>query len=414
MGATSQRTSALGGRVAIFSALAHRNFRLYWTGQFSSVLAQYMEIVAQGWLVLQLTNSPLMLGLTGLAHAIPTIVLTLLGGVIADRTDRRRIMLVAQAAAAGLFFTLATLITTERVLVWHIMVLAFVSGCLKAFDRPSRYAILTQMVPRGEIANAVALGSAVWQLNRLVGPSVAGMLIYLYGVGVTYYACFFSSLIALCLWLRIRTDQPKVEGGGIGLLKHMLDGLSFIVTNELFYTLIGMTFFNSVFGMSYVILMPVFARDILHVGSRGFGFLQATTGVGAFAGTLVVAYLAASRSKGWHAIIGAGTFGVLIIGFAFSQWYTASLVLVFLLGLSNQVYMTTINTILQLNLPDQLRGRVMGIYGLTWDLMPVGGMLSGTIAEFAGAPLAVAVGGVLVAGMAAWVAVCLPRVRTLT
>jgi MFS family permease len=407
----SQATSAFGGRLKFFSALSYRNYRLFWSGQFGSVLAQYMEIVAQGWLVLQLTNSPLMLGLTGLAHAIPTIVLTLLGGVIADRTDRRRIMLVAQACTATLFFTLATLITTERILVWHVMVIAFLSGSLKAFDRPSRYALLTQMVSREEIANAVALGSSVWQLNRLVGPSMAGLLIYFYGVGGAYYACFFASSSAVFLWLRIRIDQPRVEETGIGLLGGMLEGLNFIIRHELFYTLIAMTFFNSAFGMSYVILMPVFARDILHVGSQGFGFLQSTAGIGALAGTLMVAYLAASRSKGWHAIIGAATFGILIIAFAFSRWYALSLALVFLTGLSNQVYMTTINTILQLNLPDQLRGRVMGIYGLTWDLMPVGGMISGTIAEFAGAPVAVAIGGFLVAAMALWVGAFLPRVR---
>ena len=186
------------------SALRHRNYRLYWLGQLSSVLAQNMDGVAQSWLVLELTNSPLLLGLTGLAFAIPTITLTLLGGVIADRADRRRIMIFSQIGSATIFFILATLVIMQRVALWQVMTLAFLSGCIRAFDRPSRMALLPQMVPRDDIPNAVAVGGTIWQLNRLVGPAVAGLPIYLIGVGPTYYFCFFASLCAGCLWLRIR------------------------------------------------------------------------------------------------------------------------------------------------------------------------------------------------------------------
>lgn len=400
-------------RMAMLGALRHRNYRFYWFGQLFWVLAHNMEIIALGWLVFELTNSPLMLGLTGLTHSIPTIVLTLVGGVVADLTDRRRIMILIQGSMSVLFFILATLVLTGKISMWHVLLFAFLSGCLRAFDRPSRYAILPQMVPREEIANAVALGSSIWQICRLVGPGVAGMLIYFFGVGETFYVCSLGSLSALILWFLINLDRQAFGESKMGLMRYMLGGLNFIRSNEIFYTLIGMTFFNSVFGMSYVILMPIFARDILHVGSWGFGFLQSVMGGGALVGTLIVAYLAASRLKGWQTIIGAVTFGTLIIGFAFSSWYPLSLGLVFFIGLSSQVYMTTINTILQLKLPDQLRGRVMGIYGLTWELMPVGGTISGTIAEYAGAPVAVAIGGFFVAAMALSVAVYLPRVRRL-
>lgn len=172
-----------------------------------------------------------------------------------------------------------------------------------------------------------------------------------------------------------------------------------------------MTFFNSIFGLSYVILMPVFARDILQVGSQGFGFLQTTTGAGSLLGVLIVASLARASRKGWQVIMGAAIFGISLIGFAFSPWYLLSLRLVFFIGLANQVYMTTIISILQLKVPDQLRGRVMSIFGLTWDLTPVGGTIAGTIAEFAGAPVAVAICGFMVLAMASMVAVYLPRVR---
>ncbi|HET8564754.1 MAG TPA: MFS transporter [Candidatus Binatia bacterium] len=396
------------------SALRYRNYRLYWFGHLFSVLAQNMEHVAQSWLVLELTSSPLALGLTGLAHAIPSITLTLLGGVIADRTDRRRIMVAAQAGTALIFFILAALIVTRQVTLWQVMVLAFISGAIRAFDRPSRMALLPQMVPRDEIPNAVAIGGTIWQLNRLMGPAIAGIMIYLVGVGPTYGVCFLASATALCLWLLIRVEKRSAARGEGGLLRHMIDGLNFIRRNEIYYTFISMTFFNSVFGMSYLILMPVFARDILQVGSQGFGFLQSSGGAGALVGTLLVAYLAHFQKRGvMQAILGAIVFGALLIVFAFSSSYPLSLVLAFVLGLASQFYMTTINTVLQVNLPEQLRGRVMGIYGLTWDLMPVGGMVSGTIAEFAGAPAAVAIGGLLVAGMALAVVSLKPSVRRL-
>jgi len=395
------------------SALRHRNYRLYWFGQMFSVLAQNMETVAQSWLVLELTNSPLLLGLTGLTFAVPTITLTLIGGVVADRADRRRIMIASQMGSAAIFLILGTLVITGMIALWHVMGLAFLSGCVRAFDRPSRMALLPQMVPKADIPNAVAVSGTIWQLNRFVGPAVAGMLIYIVGTGPTYYLCFLASASAIFLWLFIRLPQPVSAPGTGGILQHMVDGLNFIRRNEIYSTFIGMTFFNSVFGMSYLILMPVFARDVLVVGSQGYGFLQSCGGAGAFLGVLMVAYFSHAGHKGQQALGGAMSFGALLIIFALSRSYALSLGMALLLGMASQFYMTTINTILQLNLPEHLRGRVMGIYGLTWELMPVGGMICGTIAEFAGAPTAVAFGGTLVAGMALAVTVFLPRIRHL-
>jgi MFS family permease len=372
-----------------------------------------MEGVAQSWLVLELTDSPLLLGLTGLTYAAPTIALTLLGGVIADRADRRRIMILSQGVAAAMFFLLGTLIVIERVTLWQVMSLAFLSGCVRAFDRPSRMALLPQMVPREDIPNAVAVGGTIWQLNRLIGPAVAGMLIYWLGIGPTYYFCFLASLVAVCLWLGIRlTASPTAPSTG-GVVEHMAEGLNFIRKNEVFYVFIGMTFFNSVFGMSYSILMPVFARSVLDVGSKGFGFLQSAGGAGALIGVLLVAWFSHARGKGRQTLLGAIAFGLLLSAFAFSVSFPLSLILALALGVSSQFYMTIISAILQMNLPNQLRGRVMGIYGLTWDLMPIGGMIAGTIAEFAGAPMAVAFGGFMVAGMALAVMVFRPNIRRL-
>lgn len=395
------------------SALHYRNYRLYWFGQLSSVLAQNMEGVAQGWLVLELTNSPLLLGVTGLAFAAPTIALTLLGGVIADRADRRRIMIASQALSALTFLILAGLVISEQAALWHVLTVAVISGCVRAFDRPSRMALLPQMVPKEEIPNAVAIGGTIWQLNRLVGPAFAGMLIYLTGIGPTYLFCFGASLTAVLLWLGIRLKSSSPAPASGGLMQHITEGLNFIRANEVFLMFIGLIFFNSVFGMSYLILMPVFARNVLDVGSQGFGFLQSAGGAGALLGVLAVAWFSHSRAKGKQALFGAAGFGVLLVLFAFSRSYPLSLLLAFALGVASQFYMTTISTVLQVNLPNELRGRVMGIYGLVWELMPVGGMIAGGIAEYAGAPVAVAFGGVMVAVMPLAIAARYPGIRRL-
>jgi MFS family permease len=411
MSGPSTGSSGAGAKriLEAISALRHRNYRFYWFGQLSSVLAQNMEHVAQGWLVLELTNSPLALGLTGLSHALPTITLTLVGGAIADRADRRRIMIASQTGTAVMFLTIALLVLTGKIALWHVMSLAFVSGSIRAFDRPSRMALLPQMVPREDIPNAVAIGGTIWQLCRLLGPAAAGILIYIAGVGPTFLACSLGSITAVLLWLGIRTAQPAIAASGGGLLKNMIEGINFIRRNQLYYTMMGMTFFNSVFGMSYLILMPVFARDILNVGSQGFGFLQTAGGAGALIGTLAVAAFSSTRRLPLQAARGAAVFGALLLVFAFSRLYPLSLALAVVLGLVSQFYITAINTVLQLNLPEQLRGRVMGVHGLTWDLMPVGGMIAGSIAEFSGAPAAVAVGGIFVSALAIWVMSLAPR-----
>jgi len=389
----------------LFSAFRYRNYRFYWTGQLFSVLALNMEHVAQSWLVVVLTDSPLMLGVTGLAYAVPRVCLVLVGGAVADRTDRRKIMILTQSLLGVLYLALALLVLTEQIAFWQVVVFASLSGFLRAFDRPSRYALLPQMVPKEETANAVALGSSVWQACRLVGPAAAGVLIYLLGLGQTFLTCFASSAVAVSLWYSIRTE-PIVRREEGGVLKNIM--------NQVFYTLLGLTCFNSLFGMSYVILLPIFARNILLVGSRGLGFLHSFSGVGALLGTLAVAYLAQAGRRGWQTLIGSATFGLLLVAFAFSPSYPVSLALIFFLGLFNQLYLTSINTMLQLRLPDDLRGRVLGLFGLTWDLMPLGGAMVGSLAEYAGAPASVAFGGLMVAGLALYAMVRMPTVRELS
>jgi len=397
----------------MFSALRHRNYRFYWFGQFPSVLAQNMQHVALAWLVLQLTNSPAMLGITGLAHVIPNIALTLLGGALADRMDRKRLLLAAQGATALLFLGLGTLVVTEIVQVWQVLVLAMMLGGVRSFDGPARQALLPSVVPVEEIPNAVPLGNLVWSGTRLVGPAAAALLIALVGIGQTFYVAAGFFVVAMGLFAQIRLEPSARVSGRGSLLRNVVEGLSFIRRNHVVAALIGLVFFDSVFGMSFTMMLPVFARDILQVGVQGFGFLEFAAAAGSILATFAVAAFARSRGNGWRILIGAAGFGVLIIAFAVSESFVLSLVLLFLMGAANQVYMTLANTSLQLILPNEFRGRVMGVWGMNWSLIPLGGAIAGGIAEYWGAPLALAIGGALVTLMAVAIAVTLPRVRDL-
>ncbi len=411
---TEPRTDAPGGRWAMFTALKYPNFRLYWIGQLTSVLGQNMLQVAMFWLVYQLTNSPLMIALTGVFNSVPTIALTFVGGALADRTDRKKVVAITQAIQAALYFLIATLTITGLVEVWHILTFSFFVGVTRAFDQPSRQAMLPHLIERKDMVYAVALTSTIWQLSRLMGPAVTGVLIAWQGPAVAFYVGGLGFVTFLVLTFFIRLDAPVVRASEKGMGHEILEGLRYIRRNEIVYTLIGMTFFNSVFGTgSYIALMPVVADDILDVGSQGYGFLQSAGGLGALAGTFMVALLATKQRRGMQAIGGALSFGLLIIALSISQWFPATLAIMLLMGLANQFYQTSINTTLQMQLPDEFRGRVMGIYGLTWSLNPLGGTVAGAVAAFAGVPFAIAFGGVMVAGMALAAGLLLPKLRDL-
>jgi MFS family permease len=405
------------GRLQTFSALRHRNYRIYWLGMLVAITGMQVQTVAQGWLVYQLTDSTAALGFVGLTQALPTIVLTLFGGVVADRVDRRRLLIGTQTLTALLVFLLATLVAADLVRLWHIFAVALVVGAVQAFDQPARMALVPYLVPRDDLMNAIAMGSMVWQGSRIVGPSIAGLLIWLMGLAPCFYLTTVGMLTMALALRAVRVPHVAVTGEG-NVLRSLAAGVGYIARNPIFTTLIGMTFFNSVFGLSYVTLMPVFARDVLDVGSQGLGFLMGISGVGALIGTATLASLGNVRRKGLLLLAGGCGFGCSVVLFALSRFYPLSLALLFCLGALNSVYMTTVNTLLQSLVPDALRGRVMGIYGLTWSLMPLGGFVSGTVAaRFAepavGAPLAVGVGGCLVALMAATMALVVPRVRRL-
>lgn len=417
--ATSIPTGAPAGgptghdRWATFSSLRYPLFRRYWFGHLALVTSSTMEYIALAWLVLELTGSPLALGLTGLSQAIPSIALTMVGGVMADRMDRRNLMALGSGIVAICFFVLGTLVIAGQVQVWHVVVVAFALGCVRTVEQAARHGLFPHLVPREQIPNAVALGSLGWQVPRPIGPAIAGLLIAAFGVGPTLCTAGAASTLAMTLFITLPSRKAERSDEQQSVLRDAIEGVDFIRRDQVYYGLMGMAFVNAAFGMSYLIILPVLARDVLEVGSEGYGFLQTGFGIGGLIGALSAAALATWAGKGRQAIVGAGCFGALLVGVGLSPWYGLTFGLLFLLGIANQFYTTTITSTLQMNLPDQLRGRVMGVWGLNWSLIPIGGAVMGAIAEYFGPPAALVVGGLVITANAASVALRLPKVREL-
>ena len=398
--------------MSLFEALQYRDYRIFWSGQVVSVMGFQMLIVTIGWLMYDITGSSVQLGLVGLSTAVPAIVLNLFGGVVADKVDPKRLIMIVQSLNAVVVGALATLALMGLVQPWHIMANAFVMGALGAFDQPSRQAIFPHLIDRRVMMNAVALNSMVWQGNRIVGPAIAGVLIALVGAPLTLYIATAGFLVFVAFLSAVRMPMISRSRSST-FFRDLLDGLSFVRKHHIFAFLLGMTFFNSFFGLSYVFLLPIFQKDILGVGPSGLGFLHAMSGIGAVTGTLIVGSLRDFQHKGVVLIGGAIAFGTLLILFGFSEWFPVSLVLVALAGMSTASYMILAQSTLQLLVPDHLRGRIMGLWGMTFNLLPLGGFYAGMVASYIGAPSAVAIGGAAVIAFAVFGAARDRQVRRL-
>ena len=393
--------------------LRNPNYRKYWFGLLASVSGFQIMIIGQGWLVYEITRSPLALGYVGLAAAVPGVLLNAFGGVFADKVDRRKLLLFTQSITAALVLLLGLLTQFDVVRIWHILAIAAAAGSVQAFDQPSRQALFPQLVDRDDLMNAVALNSSAWQGTRMLAPAVGGLLIAWLGSEAAFYAGALGFLFMAFMIFKLKAPPVK-RSGGRGMASEMAEGISYIKGNSLVSSLLIMTFLNSFFGLAYLQLLPIFAKDILVIGASGLGFLASTGGAGSLLGTIVAASLGRSRRKGWVLIWGSVLFGGFLVLFANSNWYTLSLAALFLAGFANSMYMISVQSTIQLTVPDELRGRVMGVYGMTWAMMPLGGMQAGAIANLMGAPFAVALGGAVVAAYGVGNAIFNRQVRSLT
>ena len=384
-------------------ALTHRDFRLYWVGYVSSVTGMQMFMVVQVWLVFELTGSALQLGFLGLARALPAIVLGLAGGVAADKVDKRRLLMATTAGVATAYLVLATLVLTEAVQVWHILAVVFVASAFQAFDQPSRQAIFPHLIDRRNLMSAVALNSAIHPGTRIFAPIIAGLLIDNLGVslaGAATVIYLVSGAYLVFTYMMFRVYLPPIERANTGNpMQELGDGIRYILDRPIYRILVGSSFINAFFGMAHITLVPIFAESLLGDASgSGIGLLLSAAGLGGLMGAIVGGSLGQFRRRGWLMIGGTSAFGVTLIAFAFSPLYGLSVALEWLASVSLQLFSVTAQSTLHSLVPDEYRGRVIGLWGMTHSLMqPLGGLSMGAAAGSIGAPLVVAVGGGVVA-----------------
>lgn len=376
-----------------FRALRHRNFQLFFAGQFISLTGTWMQSVAQSWLVYRLTGSVVLLGMIGFAGQIPVFLLAPFGGAIADRFDRQKILVVTQSCAMITAFVLAILTLTGNIQVWHLFVLALFFGLANAFDIPTRQAFVSDMVAREDLLNAIALNSSMFNGARIVGPAIAGILVAAVGEGW----CFFGnsvSYIAVIAGILLMKITPVVRERKGSTLANIAEGFSFVATNAPVRGLLLLLGLVSLMGMPYAVLMPIFADKILLGGSDTLGYLMGASGIGALAAALILASRKQVFGLGRWVAVTSGTFGLALILFSFSTNFWLSLIILVPVGFSMMTQMSSSNTLIQAMVPDELRGRVMSVYSMMFmGMAPLGALLAGTLAGILGAPETVAIGG---------------------
>ena len=396
-------------------ALKYRGFRNYWLALLMSVTGYQMLVnFSLLWLIYDITHDARYEGYVGLAIAIPAIVLNLFGGVFADKLDPRKLVGLAQFTTATVAVVLAFLVMGNMANQWHVLAAAFLIGSMQAFDTPSRQSIWPRLVGREALPNAVALNAAVWTGTRIVAPTIAGMIIGRTNIAaailVSATGFYILSVVAQTL------NVPPSERATGRVFKEMLAGFVFIKGNRIFLFLIGMTFLNGMFGMSYIFLMPVFAKEVLDVGAEKVGWLLGASGAGALVGTFIAATVG-RRLCDAKALLGGCTvfaLSLMIFGLVtYMESYNLSLVVLFFAGCSNNIYLMGVMINLQSRVPDNFRGRVMGFYTITWSMTALGAFQASFLAHYINPSAAVAIGGALVIAFVLGTALANKEIRTL-
>jgi MFS family permease len=410
----AEAASGRGSRWQVASrALRHRNFQLFFSGQLVSLVGTWMQSVAQSWLVYRLTGSALLLGSVGFASQIPVFLFAPLGGIAADRINRRHIVISTQVAAMLLALILAVLTLSHAIdrKVWLIFVLAALLGVVNAFDIPGRQSFLVDMVGKEDLMNAIALNSSMFNGARVIGPAIAGILVAKIGEGWCFFANAVSYIAVIIGLLMMRVPNPA-RASMASPFEHMMEGFRFVERTAPIRALLLLLGVVSLVGMPYVVLMPIFADQILHGGARGLGILMGATGVGALLGALTLAFREGVKGLGrWVAWCCAG-FGASLVVFAISHTFWISVILLLPVGYTMMLQMACSNTLIQVMVPDALRGRVMAVYSMMFmGMAPIGALLGGALADRLGAPVTVAIGGLASIAGAGWFGLQLPKIR---
>jgi MFS family permease len=394
-------------------ALQHRNFRFFAGGQLISLIGTWMDSVAESWLVYRLTGSSVLLGFIGFSSQIPVFLLAPVGGTVADRHDRRKLLIATQAASMFLAGTLAALTLSGRVRVWQIFALAALLGAVNSVDIPTRQAFVIDLVGREDLINAIALNSSMFNGARIVGPAVAGVLVATIGEGWCFFANAVSYLAVIAGLILIRLPPRGARRRGESMLTQIAEAVGFVRGAAPVRTLLVLLGVISFLGMPYAVLMPIFADRILHSGARGLGILMGASGAGALVGSVALALRRGLKGLGSWVAFATVAFGTSLVLFSSSRHFWLSAAFLLPVGFSFMVAMAASNTLIQSMVPDALRGRVMALYSMMFmGMAPFGSLLAGSLAHHIGAPRTVAVNGGLcaVAGLVfRWK---LPRLRS--
>ena len=380
-------------------ALRHRNYRLFFGGQLTSLVGTWMMTVAQSWLVLQLTGNPFDLGVVSAVQFTPVLILGLFGGVIADSLPKRRTLVATQGFASILSFVMFILVFTHAIQVWHVMVVAFLLGIRNAFDMPTRQAFAVEMVGREDISNAVALNSAMFNGARVIGPAVAGLVIGAFGVAPAFLIDAISYLAVIGALLAMHEETLQTRPGIArpqtipAVVENLREGLVYVGRTKIVLLATVVIGLVSTFGMNFTVVIPPLTTTVLHSDATGYGFLMAATGVGSVISALTIAF----SGKTTPLIIGLGamTLGTAELIMASSGSFGLALACMFLAGVGGIGMAATANTVIQLNVPDHLRGRVMSVYTTVFaGSTPIGGLVTGAVAASFGAAMALGLGGI--------------------
>lgn len=377
------------GGNSIFAAMRHRNFQLYFGGQLVSNIGTWMQIIAQGWVVYQISRSELSLGLVAFASAIPVLVISPWGGVVVDRVSRRKLLILTQSGAMLLAFILAALMFQNAVQEWHVVVLAALLGVVNAFDAPARQAFVPEMVGKEDLPNAIALNSMMFNSARVIGPAVAGLVLGLVGAawcftlnGISYLA------VILGLLLMEIPAREKIQHSN-SPWQQLKGGLRYAAGNREISSLILLSLVFSIFGISYATILPAFVEKTLHQGALTYGWINAATGLGALTSAFLMAHRLSHGRRGRWLVLTNIAFPLILIAFSLTSVFALSALLAYGLGMGFMIQFTTINTLLQTRVEDEFRGRVMGLYTITFfGFAPFGNLLIGFLGEKLGLGIA--------------------------
>jgi MFS family permease len=382
-----------------FRSLKYRDYRLLWIGTLFTSSGQWIQTITVGWLTYELTESAFLLGAVNGFRALPLLIFAPLGGVAADRIDRKQLMQMTQVGLLIASAIMAAIVFSGQLHIWHLFAFTFITGIAWAFNNPVRQSVVPNLIPKHDMMNALALNSAGFNITRIVGPAIGGFMIAHLGGGenFTLQSTFYVGVIAMVAMMNIPAMPARKA---VSVRENLTDGFRYVKRHPQLRVQLALAFVPTILAFPYMALMPIFAEDVLGKGAGGFGIMSSAVGIGAVVGTLTLATMKNVHHKGRLMLIAVLLLGTTLVLFSQSRSFELSCFILMITGAAQMVYLTSNQTILQLTIEDEMRGRVMGIYMLSQGMMPLGGLLGGGLADATSAPTAVLVMGLGVCAMA--------------